>query len=91
MLQYLERSCHKRLENRWNRECQIKQQHYGEWKLFAAQLGDFLRDSILMELEILPAQRTDWPMRLLVQYLRIKLDQIDPDTDYTVFSSGLRR
>ena len=63
--------------------------HYGEWELFAVQLGDFLQDSILMELEILPAQRTHGPMRLVVQYLRIKLHQIDADANYMVFGGGL--
>ena len=82
MLERLERFCRKRFENRLNRECQIKKQHHGKRKLVAAQLSDFLWDAILIELEIILAQRTNWPMRLVVQYLRINLDQIDTYTNY---------
>ncbi|GEM_PF-2905282 len=66
MLQRLERSCRNRFENRLNRECEIKKQHDVKRKLVAAQLSDFLWDSILTELEIILTQRPDGRMRLLV-------------------------
>jgi len=74
--QRLQRSGGQGFEHGVDREGEIKHQHYGEWKLVLAHLGDLLPDPILVELKVLFAQGIHRPTGLFLQHLGVNLNQL---------------